>query len=102
MGKKLIGLFIVLLILLQASSCVVTTPYDRHSSRLPRPHAMMRRPHAVKSSSRYSWSWNPFGYSSSQSREHWPRHHGERINRVKNWPHKYVPHPHFYKVKYYR
>ena len=99
MGKKLIGFFLVLFVFLQ--SCVVTTQYDRHSSRMPRPYKLMRRPHPVKSNSRYSWSWNPFGGSSSQSREHWPRHHGERINRTKRWPRHYVPHPHYYKVKYH-
>lgn len=102
MRNKLIQAALLFMLMLEIASCIVTTPYDRHASRMARPHSMMRRPRPVKANSRYSWSWNPFGYSSSQSREHWPHHHGERIARSKRWPRHYVPHPHYYKVKYRR
>ena len=101
MRNKLKKALLLFAILVNITSCIVTTQYDRQYPRKPRAHAMMRRPHPVKSYARYPGIWNPFGLSSSRSREHWQHHHGSFHNRAHVWPHKYVPHGH-YKVKYSR
>jgi len=102
MLKQVISAFLLFVILVNATGCIVTSPYDRHHSRLPRPHAMMRRPRPVKSGSRYGFTFNPFGYSSSQSIEHWRAHRGSKMARTKVWPQRFVPHSHMIRVRYNR
>ena len=96
MKNSLIITLTFLLILTGFSGCIVRSPYDRQYWTKPRPHAMLYRPHAVKSKTRYNWGPTPFGVSSQKDREHYRRYHGSALNRHEWWPRRFIPHPWFH------
>ena len=96
--RRRIIIFVLFVSLLQLSSCIVRTPYDKQYTK-PHPHAYLKRPHAVKPNVAYRFGWiSPFGYSSL--REHWPRHHGSGYSRKYVWPYRFIPHTHLHNTPY--